>query len=165
MKREYFGGSSDTNPDFFIGIEVEKTRHYGLNTLFCNGALEPHKINSTLRGAHGIEHVYLNLNHTVLINAEMKIFHLLGMGYAVTYEFGANIGPKIELSYKKLVHLMSVPVPQAEQDGLYIKIDDVGFNETNSGVWTFSLGPGAGDLENKKTLWSEYSGDKIIDKV
>ena len=59
--------------------------------------------------------------------------------------------------------MISVKMPYVNQlnYNACIKIDDIGFNETNPGVWTHPVQ----DLQNRKvfTDWTKYTKDEIIE--
>lgn len=162
MKREYSTGTHDSDPDFFVGKEVEHTSAYGLKTLFCHGSLSLYEIRLKLVelnafGSDGIDHVYLNHNHSECKDILNKILHLLSEGLLVTYE-ALGTDKIIDLDHHNLIHLLSIPVARAKRTNLFIKIDDIDFNATNPGVWTVNVG----SLSDHFTPWKAYEGDKIL---
>lgn len=161
MKREYSTGTHDTDPDFFVGREVEHTAAYGLKTLFCHGSLSLREIQFKIADLYAaeteIDHVYLNHNHTECKDILNKIHYLLEDGLLVTYE-ALGVDKIVDLDHHNLIHLLSVPVPKAKRTNLFIKIDDIDFNATNPGVWTVNVGK----LQDHFTPWSAYEGDEIL---
>ena len=57
--RENFGD----NPNYFIGVEVERSPLFGMNTLFVVGKQNPKEILQRMLD-NGIEHVYLGCGYT-----------------------------------------------------------------------------------------------------
>lgn len=164
MRRDYKGiEQSVLAPAFFIGNEVEKTKAFGRKTLFCRGDIPLWKILKELPRHEGIEHVYLNHNHTKLSDRENKIIILSEGGYLVTEEVPYEKNVWGNNPYKVLndnhIILVSIPVAYAESQNLYLKIDDYGFKNFNSGVWTFHVS----DLDECKTEWDAYKDDEIVE--
>ena len=64
--------------------------------------------------------------------------------------------------YHNFIPLISIKVPHANllNYNTCVKIDDVGFNKSNPGVWVHRIK----DLldDNKFTPWTKYNNDKII---
>lgn len=163
MKRDYKGIEQGVlSPAFFIGNEVEKTKAFGRKTLFCRGDIPLWKILKELPKHEGIEHVYLNHNHTKLSDRENKIVILSEGGYLVTEEVPYEKNVLGNNPYKVFndnhIILVSIPVAYAESQNLYLKIDDYGFKNFNSGVWTFHVS----DLDECKTEWDAYKDDEIV---
>ncbi|ASD50402.1 hypothetical protein FDI24_gp122 [Acidovorax phage ACP17] len=132
-----------------------------MRTLFCDGGLGVDEVIAKAVET-SVGHVYLNSNHSFLAYGEDKISQLLMRGYAVTYEYGNQGGLHPEpfpIEHPNLVHLRSVVVTKVRRGvGHYLKIDDLGFQNTNPGVWTFKPGNYAGF-----TPWSAYLKDDIVE--
>lgn len=161
MEREYSTGTHGNDPDFFVGREVEHTSAYGLKTLFCHGCLDIKDILDKIYemgNRDGFpDHVYLNHNHTVLLDGIEKIKTLIFHGFYVTYE-AQCVDDLLDYQDGWLTHLLSVKIPRANRVGLAIKIDDLDFNATNPGVWTVY----PEQLKDHFTPWSAYEGDEIL---
>lgn len=159
MERFYSSGVETKTPKFFVGLEVETTAAYGFRTLFCRGDVPLEEILIQLFKDRNIGHVYLNSNHTYLKDGNHKAETLLDLGFWVTVE--ENIADELPLlTHPKFIVIVSVPIRSVDRQNLYIKVDDVGFNKTNQGVWTFQIG----QLPNRFfTPWTAYSKDTIID--
>lgn len=160
MLRTYKGDlTRGTNPDFFIGNEVEKTAAFGMKTLFCHGVLKYWRIAEELKNHPDIRHVYLNHNHTHLDDRENKVIVLTDAGYTVTEEVQYSRMLDLTAYNENHIILVSIPIQFVESSSVYLKIDDYGFNSTNSGVWTFNVK----DMDEYKTSWDAYSNDEIIE--
>lgn len=62
---------------------------------------------------------------------------------------------------ENLCIVLSVRVKNVEaRENLYIKIDDVDFNASNSGVWVAPVGDIM--LDKNKTTWEAYSKDILL---
>jgi hypothetical protein len=163
MKREYSTGTHDIDPDFFVGSEVEHTSAYGMKTLFCHGDLSTSCIVAKiaeLKKADRInfpKHIYLNHNHSFCASRDNKIDTLLALNYFVTYE-AQDFEDIVPREHDRLIHLLSIKIPNATKKNLSIKIDDVDFDYSNPGVWTFH----ASQLNDYFTPWSAYQGDEIL---
>ena len=62
-------------------------------------------------------------------------------------------------------HIMySLPIAYAERykNAITVKVDDVGFNKTNTGVWCNPLENLMNDIN--KTEWNAYTTDEVIDE-
>lgn len=161
MLRTYDSGWSDENPKFFLGLEVEKTAAHNEPTLFCRGDVSLDEIIEQLDEPNRhITHVYLNHNHTELFDAHNKIDFLLDDGFYVTWEVSLTFFNEYSRFpvHDRFITLVTIPVRGAERNNAYLKVDDVGFDVTNSGVWTFNVR----DLRGFKTEWFEYKDDKIV---
>ena len=159
---------------YFIGNEVEHTPAYGMKTLFVVGVRE---IDETLRLAkeHDIEHIFLGANQSY--NPRTDDDQLLEWdifttevtrkfkGY-VTLDFNIDSIQGVYeyrcCEYHNFIPLISIKVPHVNllNYNACVKIDDIGFNDTNPGVWVQQVR----DLldSNKFTPWMKYKNDKII---
>ena len=160
--------------NYFIGNEVEHTPAYGMKTLFVVGIRE---IDETLRLAkeHDIEHIFLGANQSYnpgtdideYTNWEIFIEQVTRQfkGY-VSLDFNVdNIQGVSEYRCSELhnfIPLISIKMPHVNllNYNACVKIDDIGFNDTNPGVWVQQVR----DLldSNKFTPWTKYNNDKII---
>lgn len=172
MKRTYAQGEhADTV--FFVGQEVEHTPAYQQRTLFVVGAhvLDDHIRDILLRAsANACTHIYCGANQSFSPSSEWE--HMVtcllqqfttGM---VTLDFDlAHAQWVIEAGfceYQNFIPQISIKLPYAQLLGYNttIKIDDVGFNASNPGVWCHQLHA----LMDRKcfTAWQEYNKDEIL---
>ena len=171
MIRDYTTGVTD-KVEFFVGTEVEHSPAYGLKTLFVVGLQDPEKIQS-LAAQNKCEHIYFgaNMSFNPASDAEWdewteRVHALMAVGYMCTLDVRLEHVPKLtETKMSELtqfIPMISVKMPHVKLLNLNttVKIDDIGFNKTNPGVWCHSLS----DLTNKKvfTDWSKYTTDEII---
>jgi len=176
MKRDYSDGNTNKAVKFFVGNEIEKTSAYGKKTLFVviDEGLTKEEVVDQLVNDVSIEHVYLGANKSnenkfreALLERIIRSILILDhrpihVTIDVPYEKYANVtrwDPELMLHNRVHVNL-SVPVDNIKRiKNLTIKIDDIGFNITNDGVWCFEL-----DKHPEcKTTWDEYKDDKIIE--
>ena len=167
--RENFGD----NPNYFIGVEVERSPLFGMNTLFVVGKQNPKEILQRMLD-NGIEHVYLGCGYT--FNPETPqdwqawdyiVHELIKADVWVTLDFNAKYCEQVLESgydeYNKFVAMISVPMPYVNQFNYNatLKIDDKAFKGPNGRVWCHSIH----NLRNRTsyTDWSAYVGDKVID--
>lgn len=163
MKREYSTGSAN-NVKIFTGEECEGTRCLGKNTLFVEGDVsfadmaKAHFLNPS------ISNIYLSANHTwdLLLTHELekKIRYCVNTGTYFTIEMSYNRiddfreAMKEFWSHSLFVPMISLPIKHAMlQQNLTVKIDDVGFNESNPGVWCAKM------VDMHFTPWSMYEKD------
>ena len=160
--------------NYFIGYEVEHTPAYGMKTLFVDGVKE---IDETLRLAkeHDIEHILLGANQSYNPRTdddqhlEWDIFTIevtrKFKGY-VTLDFNIDSIQGVYeyrcCEYHNFIPLISIKVPHVNllNYNACVKIDDIGFNDTNPGVWVQQVR----DLlsSSKFTPWMKYNNDKIF---
>lgn len=165
MNRDYESGVLST-PVLFVGKEVERTRHYDEQTLFVVG------LNFTISELiqhckeHKCTHVYLAANHSYPgVWAERTwIEHCLILrkhGLNVTLESEYTHVTANLVSASKLfdfVLMVGCPVPNIHEN-IVVKVDDVDFKATNSGVWTVMP---LCSTDVHFTPWDAYKNDKVI---
>jgi hypothetical protein len=155
---------------FFVGSEIETTPAAGMKTLFVVGV---RSISHTIELAreHHCKHVYLGANRSFQKNKAWNeiIPALLAEGLRVTLDYPAEaqeyvvdlLLPEI-VSHPYFIPMISCVIPHVENfnRNLVIKIDDVDFKGTNSGVWCIS----ASELldRNRFTDWKEYVEDVVL---
>lgn len=171
MNRDYKTGTAD-NVVFFIGQEVEKTSAYGLKTLFVtglqsNGAIEALATdNQCFHIFFGANHSYINIDRNASLEWDQMITYFLVRGYKCSLDIPMS---EVEMfnegglnEYNNFIPQIRVPLPYIKlwNYNTMIKIDDIGFNATNPGVWTHSLH----DLMNRDsfTEWNQYKNDEIV---
>jgi len=177
MERTYTTGTADS-VTYFIGDEIEVTPAFNLRTLFVVGVMAPEEI-TDIATQHECNHVYFGANQSFdgqNINGWVRqIEHVLRLGFWATLDFdvkyancSSNHTPPawfVQLNtFEHFIPMISVKIPNLTMynENATIKIDDVGFNATNSGVWCHQLNK-LMDPE-KLTEWSEYANDEIIEE-
>lgn len=170
MKRVYNDGvREDTDIKFFTGTEIEKTAAFGQKTLFVVGCQDAEDTLNMAKAA-GVTHVYLGANKSFHAGGQWEnlIDRLLHEGYWVTLDYPVrshNTAMRMlnnHLRHSKFIPMISVEIPNIEvyNYNAVIKLDDIGFDETNPGVWCHFVY----DLmdRNKFTGWDEYEEDKVL---
>jgi len=167
MDRAYSTGNKH-NVKFFVGKEIEKTPAYGLKTLFVVGIQDVNKIKQLCK-EHDCKHIYLGANQSFEMTGAFMAFCItvLKTGILTTIDFDVKyVDDFVDgglASYENCIPQVSVKVPYVNKLGpnATIKIDDIGFNKTNTGVWCHKLV----DLRSEKTFtgWQEYRNDQIIE--
>ena len=94
------------------------------------------------------------------------IDYLLGKSHKVTLDISREFKLDELEKFKdnEYFHIMySLPIANAEDyaNRITIKIDDVDFNSTNSGVWCNNLNKMMDNIV--KTEWSAYSTDEVLE--
>lgn len=163
-----YGGKVDGTIDMFTGKEVEHTPAFGEQTLFVIGVQPVEKIQQLAR-KHKCTNIYFGANMSFEPTDEFdKMVH----GVLTTEEFSVTLDYKaehhtwvLEMGYNESRHfisMISVRLPYIDQlnYNACIKIDDMGFDETNAGVWTHRLHA----LQDVTvfTDWSKYTKDEPI---
>lgn len=172
-------------PDFFTGIEVENSPAKDMPTLFVVGIQPVEKIlgivgdrNALLDTSKHIHHIYLGANmslqsvadddHYVWRQVDDMINGLLdnlSIEY-ITIDIDVNqikgFLESMASENNRIIPMISVKLPYTRllNYNTTVKIDDIGFNKTNPGVWCVPLG----NLTKRKyyTTWSAYKGDNAI---
>lgn len=173
MERIY--NTAETNkPDFFIGLEVEKTPAFNERTLFVVGLQKPEMI-IDLAVKNRCKHIYLGANHSYIgddtsLYVDLIYAILIGTEFKVTFDFPVGCYDKL---YDSLLntstgkHQRFIPMIRAAMVGVEhinpnttLKIDDKTFDYSNKAVWCH---PVKNLLDaNQATYWPEYGQDEII---
>jgi hypothetical protein len=173
MNRDYADGTAD-NVEFFVGIEVEHSPAYGMETLFVTGVHPSDVVLATAKG-NNVKHIYFGANQSFRTGGvndivtwrlwEEMIFSCLKAGYWCTLDFDVKEAEGVLEGgfneYRKFISMISVKLPYLTQFNYNatIKIDDKDFEATNPGVWTHKLHD---LLDSKKfTDWDQYKDDEI----
>ena len=172
MNRDYTGITTD-DATFFIGKEIEHTPAYGKKTLFIVGRHPvgdiEHHIDNT------IDHLFFGANHSFnpkrqdyaeWTEWEDMITYFLNLGYLCSLDIPLSAAEEFHdcgfNEHNNFIPQIRVPIPYIRlwNYNTMVKIDDIGFNSTNPGVWTHSLH----DLQDraKFTNWAEYKNDEVI---
>lgn len=174
MNREYQTGmQSDVN--FFIGIEVEKTPAYGLKTLFVTGIHRVISIKELIE-KHHCAHIYLGANQSFQIGDNDSLISPIKWDFMIreTLKLGVPVTLDFDVKYVEYVHeggfaennlfipQISVKIPYISlfNYNTTLKIDDIDFNKTNPGVWCHQLN----ELMPRKSFtdWREYGKDEPV---
>lgn len=165
------------SPDFFIGVEVENSPAKGMLTLFVVG-LQPVEKILKIAVHHSIKHIYLGANMSLhdIANDDHYSWHLWDvmvgglldddyLTYITVDVTAAQVEGFLESTMSEnnlIIPMVSVKLPYTKllNYNTTIKIDDKGFNQTNSGVWCHSLHK----LMDREafTPWSAYVGDNPV---
>lgn len=171
MKRNYADGENE-NVNFFIGFEVEQTPAWGKYTLFVTGFHSKETVEKLVE-EYNVDHIFFGANHSYdPYNAgehavwENMIKYFLDKKYLCTLDIPINQVEEFNDSclcdYNNFIPQIRVPIPYFKlwNYNTTIKIDDIGFNRTNPGVWCHSLHTLTD--RSKFTDWEEYGADRII---
>lgn len=172
-ERDYQGGV-DKDIEFFVGTEVEKSPAYGMKTLFVVGPKSSTEI-IDLAKTHDCQHVYFGANQSFDLHNddydgwqvwEKTIIEVMDAGYLSTLDLALDqVEGLLDSSlceYNDFIPMISVKLPYTKllNYNTTVKIDDIGFNRTNPGVWCWSLR----DLmeRDRFTDWRAYQQDQPI---
>lgn len=155
-----------SNIRFFVGTEIEKTPAYGMKTLFVAGLVEPSQIEKRLGDC---THIFFGANHSFdyFCDAWLEMMTpFLDRGMWCSLDIPYNCTDQVLHSvlneYETFIPQIRIPLPYVKRwnKNTTIKFDDVGFNETNPGVWVHPLR----ELTNDSafTPWELYKNDKIL---
>jgi hypothetical protein len=159
---------------YFTGYEVEHTICHGMKTLFVVGTPSVEEILNKAEEAE-VEHIYFgtsqSFNPTAMTHTEYTAWDQVINGclikdYWVTLDFDIkHIEGVLESGWNessRFVPMISCKLPYIKQlnYNATLKLDDITWGETNSGVWTHQLH----DLmsKDKYTHWDQYTQDEEI---
>ena len=179
MERTYSTGVN-SNVNFFTGVEVEHTPAYGMETLFVTGLQETSTIQDYLEQSKS-KHIFFGANHSfndrVFVEEWIEMIEgFLKQGYWCSLDIPLELAKYIKESnlnnYAKFIPQLRVVIPDVAgwNANTTVKIDDIGFNKTNPGVWSHRLTAltEQDDHWDSKTStftsWSMYSKDRPLDK-
>lgn len=156
---------------YFVGPEVETTPACGMKTLFVVGV---RSVAQMIEKAteNDCKHIYLGANRSFQKNKLWGdiVPELIDAGFKVTLDYPISSADfVVELfdetkiaNHPDFIPMISAIVPKVEtfSKNLTIKIDDVGFEDTNTGVWCLPIR----ELldSNRYTPWSEYVNDHVV---
>lgn len=167
---------SDQNTEsFFVGIEVEHTPTFGMETLFVIGTPDIEEIQKHVEHTN-VSCIYFGANHSFKIHQskdwfvwETMIKHFLKQNFWCTLDMDSRYAEGVLESglteYSNFVSMISLKLPYIDQYGYnaVLKIDDKGFNDTNPGVWCHSV---RSLMDRQKfTDWKKYDKDCVIETV
>jgi hypothetical protein len=172
MERVYINNSSAAVATYFCGTEVEHSPANGMYTLFVVG-IQP--VNEIIKKAeeNKVKHIYFGANQSFTPNTNDEyeewddmVTAILDKGYWATLDFDVSRIPQVlensSTEHRRFIAMISVKIPYI---GLLnynttVKLDDIGFDKTNPGVWCHRLH----SLTNDEvfTTWDKYTDDKQI---
>jgi len=171
MERTYKTGTKN-NIKVFSGVEIEHTPAYGLQTLFlARNDLTFDQIQE-LAVLSNAKAIYYGANRSYMhshFQQVLQVIKFIEHGYYVTVDYPFELHQMVSQKYaliwkhEKFIPFCSIIMPNSEEDpSLYFKIDDIGFNKTNPGVWTMSMK----DFKSKAgyTKWDDYKKDEPIEE-
>jgi hypothetical protein len=157
------------NVQYFTGSEVEHTPMFGQDTLFVVG-IQP--IDDIVKKAYNIQHVYLGTSQSFNPSSitdwkqwDRMILGLLELDYWVTLDFDVNYAKflyKFSWNYfDKFIPMISVKLPNISllNNNATIKLDDITWGHSNTGVWTHKLE--SLKTDTAFTDWDQYINDTI----
>lgn len=174
MERKYHDGMHG-DIKFFTGIEIEKTPAVGMETLFVVGVQDVNHI-LLMATNNNSKHIYFGANQSFSTKGkddletwsvwENMINFFLSKNYWCTLDVDVSEIEGLKSSqlieWGTFIPQISVKIPEIHKLGYNatIKIDDIGFESTNPGVWCIP----ASELTQRKyfTDWNEYGKDKIL---
>lgn len=169
MQRPY-NKPVNQEPTYFVAQEVEKTPAWGLKTLFVVGCPDVDAIEN-IALQHQVKNIYLGANKSFYPGADWEtvIDRLLHQGYWVTLDYPVRYHNTVlrmannHIRNSRFIPMISVEIPNVElyNYNTVIKIDDVGMDQTNPGVWCHYLS----SLMQRDcfTSWDQYLEDQPID--
>ena len=160
---------------YFTGYEVEHTVCHGMKTLFVVGTPPLDEILQQANRDVDIKQIYFGTSQSFKPKAmtqeeydpwDVVILGCLKENYWVTLDFGIeHIEGVIEsgyCEYDRFVPMISCKLPYIKllNYNATLKLDDLTWGKTNSGVWTHQLH----DLmsKDKYTYWDQYTQDTTI---
>ena len=153
---------------YFVGDEIENTIAKGFRTLFVCGTRDPKEI-MDLADHHNCKHIYFGTSQSYDGNEQFTTVmkELLENKYWVTLDFGIEFIETVTdtglMKFERFIPMVSAKIPNIYKlnKNTTLKIDDVTWGHSNTGVWSKNL---KAITENMHyTDWSEYVGDTVID--
>ncbi len=155
---------------YFVGPEVETSPAFSMKTLFVVGVRGIEQM-AMLAEENNCKHIYLGGNRSFQENKKWGdiVPALLDKGFWVTLDYPATSQefvvatlPPEASGHPHFIPMISCVVACVEtfNKNLTLKIDDVDFNDTNSGVWCLPVNQLLDS--NRYTPWAEYGHDEVI---
>ena len=164
-----------STPTFFVGIEIEKSPAYGMKTLFVVGI---HDYNTIINMAtdNDCTHIYFGANNSFIVEDKTlplykwhdMINNCLGhdfwctLDYDIIHQESAYAMTNILNMNRKFIPMISIKIANLTRINYNatIKLDDIGFNKTNPGVWCHHIHSMM--TLDTYTHWDQYTNDKIL---
>ena len=167
---------------FFTGTEVEKTKAFGMKTLFVVGLQDLDKIVGHA-DALDIKHIYLGANHSCLPASiteweawEDLVLNLLNAEnndgtskYLVTLDVEnvdtVNLKEMGACEHDNFIPMIRVVMQNVGDMGAnaIIKIDDLTMNWSNNGVWCHNVDKFL--TTDTMTGWDQYETDEVLEEL
>lgn len=174
MERDYTDGVKN-DVTFFVGTEIERTKHYGELTLFVVGVHSFEYVMDMLKLAEAkvgktIQHIYLGANFTLpqFEYSDMAVLapKIVDAGYKLTVDGDSVAQERLRESipdHENVALIYSVKIPNVahRSSQIVVKVDDIDFKATNDGVWCVDVNDMM--IDKNITRWSEYKDDVVID--
>ena len=153
---------------YFVGDEIENTIAKGFRTLFVFGTRDVKEI-MDLADHHNCKHIYFGTSQSYDGNEKFTTVmkELLENKYWVTLDFGIEFIETVTdtglMKFERFIPMVSAKIPNIYKlnKNTTLKIDDVTWGHSNTGVWSKNL---KAITENMHyTDWSEYVVDTVID--
>jgi hypothetical protein len=177
MDRPYLNNLEEEDAEqvnFFVGTEVEQTPAYGKKTLFIVGKHTERAINGCFC-MEGCEAFYFGANQSFdpidgndwiewenMILGIMQLHPDKYITLDLDYRHYRDLAESVLMERSNFIPMISVKMPYIalHNYNTCVKIDDIGFNITNPGVWVHRLH----DLQDteKFTPWTDYTNDKTL---
>ena len=152
MKRPYLNNiDQQSQVDFFVGYEVEKTPAYKQKTLFVVGVQPVNTILEKFNEAN-CTHIFFGANHSYLVNEESEWFDWEDMiefflrkdilcSLDISVKNAIDFTESVLLEYNNFIPQLRVEIPYLKlwNYNTTIKLDDLSFNYSNPGVWCHHL--------------------------
>jgi hypothetical protein len=158
---------------YFTGVEIENTVMKGFQTLFVVG-IRPVEEIARLAIDNKAKHIYFGTSQSFIIDEQEKLKDwidilktLLEKDFWITLDFGIEYIEQVTasglMSYKKFIPMISAKLPNIYKinANATLKIDDVTWGHSNTGVWSKNLKEITNSMHY--TDWKEYVGDTVID--
>ena len=158
---------------YFTGTEIENTCMKGSQTLFVVGVRPVEEIEMLAKN-NNANHIYFGTSQSFNPETDEEMHQwtvmmrdLLDRDFYVTLDFGIEYIEKVTatglMRYEKFVPMISAKIPNIYKlnKNTTLKIDDITWGLTNSGVWSKNLKEITNDMHY--TDWEEYVGDTVID--
>ena len=153
---------------YFVGDEIENTIAKGFRTLFVVGTRDPKEI-MDLADHHNCKHIYFGTSQSYDGNEQFTTVmkELLENKYWVTLDFGIEFIETVTdtglMKFERFIPMVSAKIPNIYKlnKNTTLKIDDVTWGHSNTGVWSKNLKDITDHMHY--TDWSEYVGDTVID--
>lgn len=175
MNRPYIN-TEEQDVKYFLGEEVENTIAKGMKTLFVVGSPDITDVTGKLHVLKvlyhqgKIDHVYFGANKSFNRDFDFTLVtsFLRGRDRLVTLDFPFSdhefVRQKMGRMYEdgNFIPMISLEVPDINtvNYNATLKIDDVGFNKTNPGVWCHSVNKLK--REDSFTPWIKYTQDSAL---
>lgn len=159
---------------FFTGTEVERTPLFGKELLFVIGIQSVDTI-IKIADQNWVKGIYLGADCSFNPSSldswakwDQMVTGLIDANFWVTLDFSVDKSQLVQdkityATHRKFIPMISVRIAHVEKFNYNatVKIDDIGFNSTNPGVWCWPLR----DLMDRDrfTDWDEYANDQIIE--